>query len=403
MRLTFQTYWPLLLALIIPFLWWTRRGTIAGLSPKHLSLSTAIRIAIVCLLTLAMMQPILQWPGAAVSAIYLLDVSQSAAPSAIQNAIQWIRKTNDAGKPSSSLFIAFGGNAKGFDRLEDLTHVAVSSQANGVAIDQSQTDIAGAMERALRSFAPNHLKRLVLVSDGNENRGDLASVVPRLKKEGVEVFAVPQPVRSEQDVWIETLMAPPQVNAEEQFPLEVHIYSPSDIASTVEIKNGTKILARRSVPLKKGLNRVAFETSVAENAGPVVLESAVRVNGDPFLENNVFRQPLVVTGRPHVLYVEGHSQSSHYLKDALTDEGFIVNVADPMTMPQTAAEFGVYDAVILSDVDAKVISAVQMEALSTYVRDLGGGFILAGGDNVYGEGGYSKTPIEELLPVTLEV
>ncbi len=135
------------------------------------------------------------------------------------------------------------------------------------AIDQSQTDIAAAMERALRSFAPNHLKRLVLVSDGNENSGDLAAVIPRLKKEGVEVFTVPQPVRSDQDVWIETLMAPPQVNAEEQFPLEVHIYSPSDMTSTVEIRNGTKVLASRSVPLKKGLNRVAFETSVAEKAG----------------------------------------------------------------------------------------------------------------------------------------
>ncbi len=110
-----------------------------------------------------------------------------------------------------------------------------------------------------------------------------------------------------------------------------------------------------------------------------------------------------MTGRPHILYVEGHAQSAHYLKDALTDEGFIVKVADPMMLPQTAADFGVYDAVILSDVDAKAISAPQMEALSTYVRELGGGFILAGGDNVYGEGGYSKTPLEELLPVTFEV
>jgi len=403
MRLTFETYWPLLLALIIPFLWWTRRGTVAGLSPKHLSLSTAIRVLIVGVLVLAMMQPVLHWPGAAVSAIYLVDVSQSVAPSAIQNALQWVRQTNDAGKPSNSMFIAFGGNAKGFDRLEDLTHVAVSSEANRNAIDQSQTDIAAAIERALRSFAPNHLKRLVLISDGNENSGDLAAVIPRLKKEKVEVFTVPQPVRSDQDVWIETLMAPPQVNAEEQFPLEVHIYSPSDIASTVEIRNGTKVLASRSVPLKKGLNRVAFETSVAEKAEPVVLESSVRVSGDPFPDNNVFRQPLLVTGRPHVLYVEGHPQSSHYLKDALTAEGFIVNVSDPMMLPVTAADFGVYDAVILSDVDAKVISALQMEALSTYVRDLGGGFILAGGDNVYGEAGYSKTPIEELLPVTFEI
>jgi hypothetical protein len=79
MRLTFETYWPLLVALIIPFLWWTNRGTVAGLSRKHLFLSTSIRSAILSLLLLAMMQPVLHWPGSAVSAIYLLDVSQSVA------------------------------------------------------------------------------------------------------------------------------------------------------------------------------------------------------------------------------------------------------------------------------------------------------------------------------------
>ena len=403
MRLTFETYWPLLLALLIPFLWWSRRSTIAGLSPKHLLLSTVIRTAIIGLLLLAMMQPVLHMPGAAVSVIYLLDVSQSVAPSAIQNSIDWMRQTNEAGKPTNSRFIAFGGNSIGFEQLEDLTHVAVSSQANRNAVDQSQTDIAAAMERAMRSFAPHHLKRLVLVSDGNENSGDIAAIVPRLKKEGVAVFTVPLPVRSDQDAWIENVMAPPQVNAEEQFPLEVHVYSPSDVPSTVEVRDGTRVLASRSVPLKKGLNRVAFETRVPEKAGNVVLEASVRINGDPFSENNQFRQPVVVTGRPRILYVEGHPQSSRYLKDALTAEGLLVTVMEPTAMPQTAEDFGMYDAIILSDVEAKQVSMPQMEALSTYVRDLGGGFILAGGDNVYGKDGYSQTPVEELLPVTFDV
>src|SRR5437773_8677764 len=43
-----------------------------------------------------------------------------------------------------------------------------------------------------------------------------------------------------------------------------------------------------------------------------------------------------------------------------------------------------------------------MRSLATYVRDLGVGFILAGGENNYGEGGYAKTAIEEVLPVTFE-
>jgi hypothetical protein len=39
---------------------------------------------------------------------------------------------------------------------------------------------------------------------------------------------------------------------------------------------------------EEGLNRIAFEASVAEKSGTAVLEAAVRIGGDPFAENNTF-------------------------------------------------------------------------------------------------------------------
>jgi hypothetical protein len=209
--------------------------------------------------------------------------------------------------------------------------------------------------------------------------------------------------RSNQDVWIESLDAPARVNADEQFPLELQIVSPSGTLAKVEIRNNAKTLIQKTVSLQKGLNRIALETSISESAGTAVLEAAVQLPGDPFPENNLFRQSVVVLGRPLILYVEGHPSSAHYLKDSLTAEGLKVDVSEPAALPDTAEALGQFDAVILSDVDVKAMSERQMEALATYVRDLGGGFILAGGENVYGEGGYSKTPIEDFLPVTFDV
>src|SRR5258707_10002436 len=40
-----------------------------------------------------------------------------------------------------------------------------------------------------------------------------------------------------------------------------------------------------------------------------------------------------------------------------------------------------------------------MDVSRTYVRDLGGGLIMTGGDQSFGRGGYYKTTIEEILPV----
>ena len=50
----------------------------------------------------------------------------------------------------------------------------------------------------------------------------------------------------------------------------------------------------------------------------------------------------------------------------------------------------------------KNLTDAQMQAVATYVRDLGGGFLLAGGENTYGKEGYTGSTIEEILPVTFE-
>ena len=83
MRFTFDTYWPLLLLLLIPYFLWVQRKTQTDLSPKHLQLAGLVRSAIIALIAFALMQPVIYRAGAWISVVYLLDVSQSVAPPAI--------------------------------------------------------------------------------------------------------------------------------------------------------------------------------------------------------------------------------------------------------------------------------------------------------------------------------
>jgi Ca-activated chloride channel homolog len=405
MRVTFETYWPLVLAAVVPWLWSVRKSSAVDLSSRHLQVSTIVRTSIVILLILALMQPTLYRSSSAISAIYLLDVSESVSPSAIQNVLQWMQTTNDTWHPSDSRFVAFASNSISFKSLNELTQVSVSNhggQTGQNLIDQSETNIASALDDALHRFAPYHLKRLVLISDGNDTSGDIAEVLPRLKQEHVHVFTLPLEAKSDQDSWIETLITPSTVAADEQFPIEVHIFSPSNTSGDVEIRVADKILATRTVLLTKGLNRIAFETSIPANTGTVLIEARARIAGDSRSDNDVFRQPIAVSGRPHILYVEGHASSAAYLQSALKIEGFNVDVADPASIPSRIEQLDTYDAVILSDIDPNSLTPSQMRSMATYVRDLGGGFVLAGGEHTYGAGGYAGTPIEELLPVTFE-
>jgi Ca-activated chloride channel homolog len=406
MRFSFDTYWPLLLLLLIPYFWWVQRRTQTDLSPKHLKLAGFVRSAIVILVALALMQPVIYRAGAWLSVVYLLDVSQSVSPSAIQSGIQWIQQTHSAGRADHARFIPFANNARVFEKVEQMKDVQVrgpgSTGAQQGSIDQSATNIEDAIDTALRSFAPHHLKRLVLLSDGNENSGHMMNMISRLKSEQIHVYTVPSQARTNNDVWVESILAPSEVTAEELFPLEAHVYSQTDAPGEVEIKHGDKSLGIKKVGLIRGLNRIAFETSIKDEAGPVMLDAEVRTANDPFAENNKFRASVVVRGRPRILYVESHAQSAHYLQAALTNEGLNVNTVNPAGIPTTIEELDSYDAVVLSDVARNNLTDQQMKTFATYVRDLGGGFILAGGENNYGEGGYSKTVIEDVLPVTFE-
>ena len=60
-------------------------------------------------------------------------------------------------------------------------------------------------------------------------------------------------------------------------------------------------------------------------------------------------------------------------------------------LPRSLAELSRYDFFILSDVPAERVGAESMDAIERYVRDLGGGFMLAGGAQGFGLGGYQDT------------
>lgn len=396
------TFWPLLLLAVIPYLWWVRGRSLTDLDPRHLRISTLVRCGIVALLALALMQPVLVRSGNWVSVVYLLDVSQSVAPDQILSAIDWIGDANARGRPDQARFIPFARNPEVFDTIDSLRGVEVGDRLADGVIDQTASNLEDAVDLAMGSFAPHHLKRLVILSDGNENEGSVRNTIRRMRGEGVRTFVRPLEARWGPDAWVEDVLTPARVTDQELFPLEVHVYSQSASSGEVEVRVDGETLETREVQLAPGINRIAFEIRVSET-GPVNVEAEVRAEGDTIPGNNAFVASVAVDGKPRILYVEGRAESAHYLRDALVTEGIEVEVRTSDQIPVAIEEFDAFDAVILSDVRADAISDAQMEALATYVGDLGGGFILAGGDSVFGEDGYSETRIEEILPVSFDL
>src|SRR5262249_55959921 len=103
-----------------------------------------------------------------------------------------------------------------------------------------------------------------------------------------------------------------------------------------------------------------------------------------------------------VLYVEGQEQRASYLANALTAQQFDVDVRAPSAFPGGLGELERFDFAIVSDVPREALGQGAEELLERYVRDLGGGFLFAGGPSGFGLGGWANSTIERILPVRMD-
>ncbi|RYD33649.1 MAG: hypothetical protein EOP86_12905 [Verrucomicrobiaceae bacterium] len=70
--------------------------------------------------------------------------------------------------------------------------------------------------------------------------------------------------------------------------------------------------------------------------------------------------------------------------------------------PKLPEELFRYHAVILDDVESEFFTRTQSALLQRFVSERGGGFLMLGGMETFGEGGYARTPVGDMLPVHLD-
>ena len=258
------------------------------------------------------------------------------------------------------------------------------------------TDLAAAIQAAAGYLPPGYVSQLVLLTDGNETNGDALAVAARSR---VPISTVPLPTRSEPEVQVSEVNVPAEVRQGEPFYVEVVIHANHDDRGLIEVYRGDHRVINESRELKTGENRFRFEQSIDRDR---LVAFSVRVSQcaeDTLLDNNMDSGLVFAAGKPRVLIIESDPKLIRELAYALEDEGMPVDVRPPQGMPETLSDLQNYELLILSNVPATSLSQQQMEIARTYVQELGGGFIMLGGEQSFGLGGYYKSTLEEILPV----
>ena len=69
--------------------------------------------------------------------------------------------------------------------------------------------------------------------------------------------------------------------------------------------------------------------------------------------------------------------------------------------PKTREELFAYRSLVLGSVEASAFTADQLRMIAEFVDVRGGGLLLLGGHRAFAEGGYTGTPVAEVMPVTI--
>ncbi len=392
------------LACLLPLLWLFACGTLVDLPRPQRALSLLARAALLLVLIVALARPARVVLRRQVCTVFVVDVSDSVSADQLAYAQGLLQAAWAARGDQQLRLLTFAASPRAVPLDEASPRVGPLARHGGLSAGQ-QTDIQAALQVAYGLFPAGVVRRIALLTDGNQTRGSLRQESLEARRRGIRVHAFPLPARRQPEVLVRGLRLPQEVRTGAPFEVTAELYATHAGPASLtlyqdQFVNGLD--GRRAVQLRPGRNEVRFRALVRE-AGVVAFRLEARgMTQDTWRGNNTASAVLPVQGRPRVLYVEGEPAHAGYLRGALEAERMDVEVRGPQGLPATAAALQRYDLVILSDVAALYVGPAQMAAVDTYVQELGGGFIMAGGPNAFGAGGYTGTRLERLLPVRFD-
>jgi len=358
--------------------------------------ATALRAASLALLVVALGGPLVRAPATGVSVVFAVDRSFSLTPSGDRAAAAFLSEAlSRAGPHDRAGVVAFAGRAL----LRSPVEAHPAFEDFGPRPDPDSTDIGAALDLALRVLPGEGTRRIVVLSDGGENRGDAVAAARAAAAQGVVVDAVPIVPRTPDDVLVDEVVAPSEVHVGETYEVRAILRSTSPAQAVISLRRDGADAGVRRVSLPAGEVGVSFP-EVARREGTVRYRVDLAASPDAIPENDHGEAVVVVRGRPRVLFVTG---SQTPLSGWLARQGLDVDVRGPDELPAQSAGLAAYGGVVLDDVAAADLSRPQQGALQAFVEAGGGGLLAIGGPHSYGVGGYAGTPLETVLPVTMDV
>src|SRR5271165_3860227 len=418
-----QPWWLILIPLILPLLVWMGFRSLAGLGSVRRALAILLRAGVITLIVLALAETQSVRRSDRLSTLFAVDVSNSVPREQQMAAIEYVRGASKKRRKDDMAGLIVFGKAP---RVEVPPAPSELNLPMGIesAVDVENTDLGAALKLALAAFPEDTARRVVMISDGNENRGNLLEQAMAAKSLGVQVDVVPIEYRYDREVLVEKVSIPPDVKKGETVNINVVIRASEPTRGTLQVfQKADNYRAPalgneqpQPIELQRGINVFTLKQLITEPNFYTFSAEFIpaKDSGDKRAINNVAEGFTHARGKAQVLLIERtHGEHPELIKALRQKEIEVKPLVAPRIdgsggiggdlLPTDLAQLQPYDAVILANVPKEAFTESQHQLLASNCHDMGAGLIMLGGRDSFGAGGWMNTPVEKALPVDMQI
>ena len=437
----FDQPWYLLLLLFLPVMWVLSFRSLSGLGRVRRIVTLGLRSIVLLCLVLALAGIQYRKTGDRLTVIFLLDQSESIPRAKRDLMLSYVvkevsvhrkRESDDRagiivfGRDATVEIPPFNDDIPSVGRLESL-----------FAIRTDATNLESAMKLAHASFPEDSAKRIVVVTDGNENIGNARALGRVLVDDQVSIDVVPVELTARAEIAVEKITLPAESRRGQ--PLEARVVV-SNFSNAGTAADGTplgrtvkaKITVTRKghddtllteqvvdLPPGKQIFRIPHKIEQPDLYSYIATVTPIDTRDDLMSQNNTATAFTHVRGKGRILFIVDWKNQLDYefLINRLKSMDLEVQVQRTDELFTSLAQLQAYDTVILADVprsssgdtndsgETGTPQSFSDEQVKMLVRNLemGSGLIMLGGPNSFGVGGWTNTELEKAMPVDFQV
>ncbi|HYF51243.1 MAG TPA: glutamine amidotransferase, partial [Planctomycetota bacterium] len=416
--------------------WWLYRKPSQNISVMRRRVLFTLRALSVALLIVMVLGPVLRLPKLKNVESFLAVMLDNSRSMTIEDSAGGGTRFDSASKllidPKSGLSAQLPETALRVFTFAD--GAKRTSDTRTITAEGERTNIYRSIREVDQELRGVSVSAIVMATDGGSNTGGTPLDMARhLKSQNIRLYTIgfgsPNPPK---DYEIVRIAVPRQVrrNAQVEAFTTVRCTGFKD-PFTVFLRQGEAILSTMEVRPQPGKDmyqvRFAF---YPEQTGAQKYNLFIKPSPEEKVTDNNLREFIVdvTESRLPVLYVEGSPRPEfRFLRRALFRDAdfrlvpvvrfqnktprepakfYAQNVEDMPELkdgfPKTKEQLYKFEALILGDIEASVFTQDQLKMIEEFVKERGGGFAMLGGVNSFNLGGYIGTPLEALLPITME-